>query len=181
MTAADDTRSIGLSNSIGLIWAEAAGGVIGADGVMPWHLSEDLAHFKEITASDPVIMGRKTWASLPPRFRPLAGRRNIVVTRQADWGADGADVAHSVDEALSLAASNDSDITWVIGGAEIFELVIGQATRLEVTEIRQHFDGDTLAPAISERWVVTAADPASGWNTSRTGLDYRFLRYEPRN
>lgn len=174
MTAADDARPIGL------IWAQSAGGVIGVGGVMPWHLSEDLAHFKEITASDPVIMGRKTWASLPPRFRPLASRRNIVVTRQADWVADGAEVVHSVDEALSLAASDSADTIWVIGGAQIFEVVIEQATRLEVTEIRQRFEGDTMAPAISERWVVTAADPASGWNTSRTGLDYRFLRYEQR-
>jgi len=180
MTAADSTRPIGLINSIGLIWAQAADGVIGAGGVMPWHLSEDLVHFKEVTASDPVIMGRKTWASLPQRFRPLSGRRNIVVTRQADWVADGAEVVHSVDEALLLAASDPADTIWVIGGAEIYALVIDRASRLEVTEIRQRFEGDTMAPAISERWVVAVADPASGWNTSRTGLDYRFLQYELR-
>jgi dihydrofolate reductase len=181
MTAADDTRPIGLINSIGLIWAQADGGVIGRDGAMPWNLPEDLAHFKEVTTGGPVVMGRRTWDSLPPRFRPLSGRRNIVVTRQTDWAPDGADVMHSVEEALVLAASDPADITWVIGGAQVFEVVIEQASRLEVTEIRQRFEGDTIAPWISERWAVTAADPASGWNTSRTGLDYRFLRYEPRN
>ena len=76
---------------IGLIWAQARGGVIGKDGAMPWHLPEDLAHFKRTTLGCPVIMGRKTWDSLPPKFRPLPGRRNIVVTRNTQWQADGAE------------------------------------------------------------------------------------------
>ena len=75
---------------VGLIWAEAHGGVIGAEGGMPWNVPEDLAHFKEITLGAPVIMGRKTWDSLPERFRPLPGRENIVITRQQDWSAEGA-------------------------------------------------------------------------------------------
>ena len=80
---------------IGLIWAQARNRVIGKNGVMPWHLPEDLAHFKRVTLNHPVVMGRKTWDSIPPRFRPLPGRTNIVVTRQADWQADGAHRADS--------------------------------------------------------------------------------------
>lgn len=167
---------------LGLIWAESEGGVIGLQGVMPWHLPEDLAHFKQLTSSSPVIMGRKTWESLPPRFRPLPGRRNIVVTRQQSWAADGAEVAHSVAEALSLAGADTSgpESVWVIGGAEIFSSVMEQADRLEVTEIRASFDGDTVAPAIGGRWKLVRADPEDGWRTSQAGLEYRFLSYQPR-
>ena len=85
-----------MSPRIGLIWAEARGGVIGNDGVMPWHLPEDLAHFKQVTLNSAVVMGRKTWDSLPPRFRPLPDRRNIVVTRNPEWHADGVQTSHSV-------------------------------------------------------------------------------------
>lgn len=94
------------SVALGLIWAQSSDGTIGRGGVMPWHLPEDLAHFKQVTLGAPVVMGRKTWDSLPPRFRPLAGRRNIVVTRQADWAAEGAEVAHTVESAVALAASS---------------------------------------------------------------------------
>ncbi|MET0724938.1 MAG: dihydrofolate reductase, partial [Leifsonia sp.] len=90
---------------IGLVWAQSSDGTIGVGGVMPWHLPEDLAHFKAVTLGAPVVMGRKTWDSLPARFRPLAGRRNIVVTRQLDWTADGAEVVHSVEAALALAGA----------------------------------------------------------------------------
>jgi dihydrofolate reductase len=165
--------------TIGLIWAEA-GGVIGNDGVMPWHLPEDLAHFKQLTLGAPVVMGRKTWDSLNPRFRPLPGRRNIVVTRQAGWHVDGVDTAHSVAEALELAAAAADDSTisaWVIGGSEIFAAVIDRADRLEVTEIRTSVAGDTHAPSIDGRWAEAWRDPIDGWHTSRTGLDYRFIRY----
>jgi dihydrofolate reductase len=168
---------IGLSR-VGLIWAESIGAVIGYQGAMPWHLPEDLAHFKELTMGSPVIMGRKSWDALPERFRPLPGRRNIVVTRQADWQAEGAEVAHSVDAALA-AASAAGDV-WVIGGAEIFASVIDRADRLEVTEIAKQFDGDTTAPTVDQRWRLDNVDPGEGWHTSRTGLDYRFLSYTTR-
>jgi dihydrofolate reductase len=181
--------------SIGLIWAEAADGVIGHGGVMPWHLPEDLAHFKQLTLGSPVVMGRKTWDSLDPRFKPLPGRRNIVVTRQEDWNLNGVDTAHSVAEALELAAAAAAGSTgtattpaasgpavsaWVIGGAEIFDAVIDRADRLEVTEIRTTVEGDTRAPGISARWAEVDCEPTEGWLTSRTGLEYRFIRYLPR-
>ncbi|GAB2839962.1 dihydrofolate reductase [Microbacterium insulae] len=162
---------------IGLVWAEAAAGVIGADGGMPWHVPEDLAHFKEVTAGSPVVMGRRTWESLPPRFRPLPGRRNIVVTRAADWSADGAERAASLAAALEAAESSDPQRVWVIGGGELFREAIGHADRLEVTELDLEVRGDTFAPDRSG-WQVVAADPHEGWHTSGSGIRYRFLRYE---
>ncbi len=161
---------------IGLIWAEARGGVIGAGGGMPWHVPEDLAHFKRTTHGAPVVMGRRTWDSLPPRFRPLPGRANIVVTRQADWAADGAVRAGSVDEALGFAASDAADRIWVIGGAELFAGTIDRADRLVVTELDLDVDGDTFAPDRT-RWRLVAADPADGWHASRSGIGYRFLTF----
>jgi len=154
---------------VGLIWAEAAGGVIGAEGGMPWHVPEDLAHFKEVTLGAPVVMGRKTWDSLPERFRPLAGRENIVITRQQDWSAEGARRAATVAEAV-----RGQDRVWIIGGAEIFRQVIGDADRLEVTELDLEVDGDAYAPAKTGRRLVDEGE----WLTSRTGVRYRFLGYE---
>lgn len=154
---------------VGLIWAEAAGGVIGAEGGMPWHVPEDLAHFKETTQGAPVVMGRKTWDSLPERFRPLPGRDNIVVTRQQDWTAEGARRASTVSEAV-----RGQEKVWIIGGAEIFRQVIADADRLEVTELDLVVDGDTFAPPKTGWRVVDEGD----WQTSRTGVRYRFLRYE---
>lgn len=163
---------------IGLVWAEAHGGVIGAGGGMPWHVPEDLAHFKRTTVGAPVLMGRRTWDSLPPRFRPLPGRANIVVTRQADWHAEGAVRAASVDEALALAASDADEWIWVIGGAELFAATMDVADRLVVTELDLDVDGDTVAPERGPEWRVVAADPADGWRTSTSGIRYRFLTYE---
>ncbi len=158
-----------------LIWAQAANGVIGAEGRMPWHLPEDLAHFKELTLGSPVIMGRRTWDSLTERFRPLPGRRNIVVTRDFGWAAEGAEVAHSVDEALALADAPGM-APWIIGGAQLYAATIARAERLEVTEIALSPDGDAHAPAIDPAiWAAAPGDAT--WLTSRTGLEYRFLSY----
>jgi dihydrofolate reductase len=154
---------------VGLIWAEAHGGVIGASGTMPWHVPEDLAHFKEVTLGAPVVMGRRTWESLPERFRPLPGRENIVITRQTGWAADGARTADSVAAALA-----GLDEAWVIGGGEIFREVVGAADRLEVTELDLDVPGDAFAPSRDGFRLVTQGD----WQTSRTGIRYRFLSYE---
>src|SRR5690554_5762716 len=161
---------------IGLIWAEAEGGIIGRNGIMPWNVPEDLARFKQVTLGGPVIMGRKTWDSLPPRFRPLPGRRNIVVTRQSRWAEEGAESAPSVANALVMAADgvDPEQFVWVIGGGEIYSAVIGDAERLEVTEIRAAFEGDARAPRIGEEWKVVQAEPEQGWLESRSGLSYRF-------
>lgn len=156
---------------INLIYARAANGVIGKDGVMPWHLPEDLAHFKAATLGCPVIMGRKTWDSLPPRFRPLPGRTNIVITRQHDWHAEGAMRATGLDEALALAGAVP-DI-WVIGGAQIYAQAEPLAVRAEVTEIDQNFEGDAYAPTLGAGWVEDAREG----HVSSKGLTFSFVRY----
>ncbi|MET0447384.1 MAG: dihydrofolate reductase [Aeromicrobium sp.] len=157
---------------IGLVWAEAHGGVIGRDGGMPWHVPEDLAHFRSVTSGAPVIMGRRTWESFPPRFRPLPGRRNIVVTRDAAWSGDGAETAGSLDAALALAGDGR---VWVIGGAGLFREAITRADTLEVTELDLAVDGDTFAPPRSG-WTTVDQGP---WQTSSSGIRYRFLRLAP--
>ncbi len=154
-----------------LILARAANGVIGKNGVMPWHLPEDLAHFKRTTLGAPVIMGRKTWESLPPQFRPLPGRVNIVVTRQRDWQASGAQVAHSLPEAMALCG--DVSDAWVIGGAEIYAQALPLAATAVVTEIEAAFDGDAHAPRFGPEWQETARER----HVSRTGLPFSFVTY----
>ncbi|WP_447949520.1 dihydrofolate reductase [Microbacterium aurum] len=157
----------------GLVWAEARGGVIGRDGGMPWHVPEDLAHFRELTTGHPVIMGRRTWESFPKRFRPLPDRRNIVVTTDAAWAADGAERASSLDDALALAGGAPE--VWVIGGSRLFAEAIERASVLEVTELDLEVDGgDTFAPS-RDGWAVARVEPDDGWALSRTGVPYRFL------
>ncbi|GAA1945622.1 dihydrofolate reductase [Agromyces allii] len=166
--------------AIGLVWAEAEGGVIGRDGGMPWHVPEDLAHFKAVTLGAPVVMGRKTWDSLNPRYRPLPGRRNVVVTRQVDWAADGAEAAASLDAALALL--DDVDRVWVIGGSELFRTALALADRVEVTELRhadgsfRPLDGDVLAPPVGPEFAAARDDE----HTSATGIRYRFVTYRRR-
>jgi dihydrofolate reductase len=160
---------------INLIFARAANGVIGKDNSMPWHLPEDLAHFKRLTQGCPVIMGRKTWDSLPPRFRPLPGRSNIVVTRQAGWQAEGAVRASSLPEALQL--SGDVPEVWVIGGAEIYRQAEPHAVRAEVTEIAQDFEGDAYAPTLGSGWTETAREQ----HLSVTGLTFSFVTYQKKS
>ena len=154
---------------IGLIWAEARGGVIGAAGGMPWHVPEDMAHFKAVTTGHPVIMGRRTWESFPPRFRPLPDRRNIVVTGTDSWTADGAERATSLEAALAIVA--DDEAAWVIGGGRLYAAAIDGADVLEVTDLDLEVDGYTYAP-VREGWEL--AD-AGEWQVSRTGVPYRFL------
>ncbi|MGW9630376.1 dihydrofolate reductase [Agromyces sp. NPDC055520] len=159
---------------IGLIWAEAHSGVIGAGGVMPWHVPEDLAHFKAVTLGAPVVMGRKTWDSLPERFRPLPGRTNIVVTRNEEWSASGAIRAGSIDDGLAVAAASDPEWIWVIGGAQLFDRLIDRADRLEVTELDVAVPGDAYAPSVDLSWRLVDTD---GPHLSSTGVGYRFLTY----
>jgi dihydrofolate reductase len=157
---------------INLIFARAANGVIGKDNAMPWHLPEDLAHFKRLTQGCPVIMGRKTWDSLPPRFRPLPGRSNIVVTRQSDWQADGALRVASLPEALRVCG--DAPDIWVIGGADIYRQAEPLAVRAEVTEIAQDYAGDAYAPVLGPAWQETARAP----QLAASGLSFAFVSYQ---
>jgi len=155
--------------SVGLIWAQSTSGVIGRDNGIPWRLPEDQARFKELTMGQTVVMGRLTWESLPAKVRPLPGRRNVVVTRQAEYVADGAVVVEGLDEAL------DGE-SWVIGGEQIYALALPIATRCEVTEVEIDLpreDGDAVAPVLDQSWVGAAGD----WLTSTSGLRYRFNTY----
>ena len=155
-----------------LIFARAANGVIGKEGALPWHLPEDLAHFKRTTTGQPVIMGRKTWDSLPPKFRPLPGRTNIVVTRQPDWQAQGALRAGSLDDALKLCPAGAD--AWVIGGAEIYHEALPMAQTAVVTEIDADFEGDARAPQFGPQWRETGREP----HIAANGLAFSFVTYE---
>ena len=167
---------------VSLIWAQANDGVIGDGGSIPWHLPEDLAHFRELTSGATVVMGRKTWDSLPERFRPLPGRANVVVTRQDDWTAEGAEGAGSVDEALRRHAGT---AVWVIGGGEIYRQALPFAGRLEITDVDLDVAGDTRAPGLDTDTDIDAdadADSArpfrtlqtTDWLESSKGIRYRF-------
>ena len=161
---------------INLIFARAANGVIGVNGTMPWHLPEDLAHFKQTTGGAPVIMGRKTWDSLPPRFRPLPGRRNIVVTRQDDWNTEGAQRAGDLQEALSLCEESQAPDVWIIGGAQIYAEAEPLARQAIVTEIARDYEGDAHAPELSpSEWRETNRESHV---SAKEGLDYSFVTYE---
>ena len=152
-----------------LIYARAANGVIGKDNRLPWHMPVSMAPFKQLTQGCPVVMGRKTWDSLPPRFRPLPGRTNIVVTRQADWQADGAHRAGNLAEALALCDAGKT--VWIIGGAQIYAEALHLADCVEVTEIAQDFDGDAYAPVLGAEWVETAREH----HVSTNGLPFSFV------
>ena len=154
-----------------LIFARASNGVIGRQNTLPWHLPEDMAHFKRLTLGCPVIMGRKTWESLPVKFRPLPGRLNVVVTRQPDFVAEGALVAHSMAQAASLCPPEST--AWVIGGADIYAQSLPLAVEAVVTEIDAAFEGDAFAPSLGSDWREVARES----HTSSTGLAFSFVTY----
>ena len=133
--------------SITLVVARADNGVIGKEGRLPWHLPADLRHFKAVTIGRPMIMGRKTFESLPGL---LPGRRHIVLTRDRHWSGEGAEVAHAPEEALQAA---DGDRVSVIGGAEIFALFAGMADAVELTEVHCEAEGETRMPPFDpDQW-----------------------------
>jgi dihydrofolate reductase len=143
-----------------IIAAVAKNRVIGRDNQLIWNIPEDMAHFKALTQGHTVLMGRKTWESLPPRFRPLPGRRNIVITRQADYVAPGAETAGSLENALDLAST--AATVFVIGGAEIYAQAIAKANRLEITEVNLSPDGDAWFPDYRDgTWVERDAHPSA--------------------
>ena len=157
--------------NINMIFARSANGVIGNNNAMPWHLPEDLAHFKKLTLCCPVIMGRKTWDSLPAKFRPLPGRTNVVITRQADWQAKGAQSAGSLTDALAICQAA-SDV-WIIGGAQIYAQALPLAHRIEVTHIDKIYEGDAFAPTLGSQWQQSLKKE----HVSSTGLNFSFITY----
>jgi dihydrofolate reductase len=152
-----------------LIFAKARNGVIGHNNTLPWHLPEDLAHFKRTTSGCPVLMGRKTWDSLPARFRPLPGRLNIVITRQSGWQATGALTAHSLEHACTLCPPACD--AWVIGGAEIYAQAAPLASTAVVTEIDADFAGDAFAPELGANWQEISRES----HIAKNGIAYHFV------
>jgi dihydrofolate reductase len=145
-----------MARDITFVVARADNGVIARNGQVPWRIKEDLKRLVGHTMGTPMIMGRKTFESFP---QPLKGRRHIVLTRNRDWRAEGAEVVHTVDEALAVAGANNpgGDIT-VMGGAEIYDLLMPWATRIELTEIHEDTIGDVKMPYPGPEWVEVARE-----------------------
>ncbi len=141
-----------MSRELVLVLARAANGTIGKDGALPWHLPADLKRFKTLTLGKPMIMGRKTFESLPGL---LPGRRHIVLTRDRNWSAKGAEVAHSVNAALALAG--DGEVA-VIGGAEIYGLFMPHADRIELTQVHASYNGETTMLQPDSEWIEAARE-----------------------
>ncbi len=162
-------------SEIVIIAAVARNRVIGKDNRLLWNIPEDMAHFKALTAGHTVVMGRKTWESLPPRFRPLPGRRNIVITRQPDYASPGAEVADSLESALKLAST--ATVVFIIGGEQIYRQAMTVADRLEITEVDLDPEGDAWFPEIAAvDWRETArTDPPA-----RSGTEFSFVTYRRR-
>ncbi|WP_284187869.1 dihydrofolate reductase [Zoogloea oryzae] len=160
---------------LALIAAHARDRVIGIDNRMPWHLPEDMKFFRETTRGKPVIMGRKTWESLPDAFRPLPGRVNIVVSRNAAYPAVGATVVGSLPDALT--AAGNADIVFVMGGAELYRQALPIADRLYLTEIDADFAGDAFFPELAkDDWREAQRNP----QVAASGLKFAFVTYERR-
>lgn len=175
---------------LGAIWAQSLDGVIGDGVVMPWHVPEDLKHFKEVTMGAPVIMGRKTWQSLNPKFRPLPGRENIVLSSRepGEWSA-GATVVGSIDAALNTALGD----AWIIGGGQLYNSALDHVDTIELTlmgvQVGDAYGDDAvLAPSVPKEFSLSAD---SDWLTSASGhltipgqppselpIKYRFLTYD---
>ena len=162
-----------IQDQLFLVYARAANGMIGKDGGLPWHIPADLKHFKKVTMGKPMIMGRKTFESFPA---PLPGRRHIVLSRDSDWQAEGAEHVMSVPEALAAAGGEE---TAIIGGSDVFLLFEPQAERIELTQIHADYDGDTFMDAPDpERWAEVAREDheASGDTPA-----FSFITYERRS
>ena len=182
--------------SVNLIWAEAHDteghdGAIGYQGSMPWHLPEDLKHFQELTISHPVIMGRKTWESLPAAHRPLPNRDNIVISGTANYQAPGASVVQNLDDALDIARQEaipddgiDRSEIWVIGGARVFEDALKYSSHAFVTQLKATIPADTYAPDLAQMveagmWHITSITPwRSPKNPQPLVSEYRYLTFE---
>lgn len=159
-----------MSKHLTIVVAMDAKRGIGIDNKLPWHLPEDLAHFKRVTLGHPIVMGRKTFDSIG---RPLPGRRNIVVTRNANWRHEGVEVAHSLQDAVALAGGESASI---IGGAQIFAEALDLADRMIVTHIDKQYACDTFFPEIDPaRWTAVASEPQ---RSEAEGVEFSFVTYD---
>lgn len=159
-----------MSAPIVLVLAMSDNGVIGDRGGLPWRIPDDMKRFRRLTLGKPIIMGRKTWDSLPKK--PLPGRTNIVVTRDASWRAEGALAAHSFDEALAKARGENPSEIAVVGGAGIYQAALPLADRIELTEVHITASGDTHLPPFDKSvWRETARDD----HTNADGLRFSYV------
>ena len=158
-----------------LIYARSRNNVIGVNGDLPWHLPEDLAHFKRTTLGQPVIMGRVTWESIPEKFRPLPGRTNVVVSRQTGFNAPGTQVVSSLQAAIDLFPADD--VVWLIGGAQLYSQAMPLAQQLVITEIDADYEGDAFAPVLNTaEWTEVHRTS----HTSAQGLGYSLVTLQKR-
>jgi len=165
-----------MSHEIVLIYARAANGAIGFEGRLPWHIPADLKRFKALTMGKPMIMGRKTFESLPGL---LPGRRHIVLTRREEWDSEGAEHVRSVEEALATARrDNDTGEIAIVGGSAIYDVFRPLAQRIEITEIHADYQGDVFMKPLGAEWEVTAREdhPAKGDDPA-----YSFVTYHRHN
>lgn len=160
---------------VSLVAAVARGGVIGRDGTIPWRAPEDMRRFRELTIGHPVVMGRLTWDSLPDRLRPLPGRRNVVVTRNPDWHADGAERAASLDDALDRL--DGASHVFVIGGAQLYAAALPVADELLLTEVDVEVEGDTFFPPFD---AAAFKEVSREEHVSESGVALAFVRYRRR-
>lgn len=171
---------------LGMVWAQSLNGVIGRDGDMPWHVPEDLQHFKQVTMGEVLVMGRKTWASFPDSVRPLPGRTSVVISRSfsenpTDPKLEHDDVHIASDLATGLELADELKTghkIWVIGGGSLYDQALELATVVERSVFNIDVDGDTYAPELDDSWTLTTQDPANGWHMSKSSVQYRFERWE---
>lgn len=160
---------------ISLMWAMDNNRVIGKNNQLPWHLPEDLKFFKRTTIGHSIAMGRKTWDSIG---RPLPGRENIVITRNSEFTCEGCTVLNSIEDLLEYSQQKNDEI-FVIGGAEIFKLILPSADKLYLTRIYDEFEGDTFFPVLNmEEWTLLSHE--KGIKDEKNPYDYEFMIYERR-
>ncbi len=158
--------------TITLIWAQDQNRLIGKDNDMPWKLPADMAYFKQQTQHKTIVMGRKTWESFGSK--PLPNRRNIVLTRDPEFTADGGEIVHTPEQALEL--TNNEDEVMIIGGSQIYKLFLAHADRLLVTQIEHEFEGNTFFPEVNwSEWKLESS--TQGLQDEKNVYDYRFEQY----
>jgi dihydrofolate reductase len=157
-------------SNLSIIVAMSSNRVIGVNNTLPWHLSEDLKHFKSLTTGHTIIMGRKTYESIG---RPLPNRRNIVISRNMEASYEGAEVVHSIENAFSISR-NDNEV-FVIGGSNIYEQALSLVDQLYITEIKKSFSGDAYFPEINKQiWVESSRED----HITNDGLEFSFVKYQ---
>lgn len=169
-----------------MVWAQSLDGVIGLEGDMPWHVPEDLQHFKQVTMGQTLIMGRRTWKSFPDSVRPLPGRISVVVSETFSHNPSDPKLAHddvhivsNVQQGLELAGElKTGPMIWVVGGGTIYDQAISVASVVERSVFNLNVAGDTYAPQLDTTWTLVTQDPADDWHTSTSSVQYRFERWE---